>query len=124
LLRHGGIAIVERFLRTLKEGLRQLWLIPLRREAFHREVKLFVDWYNEQRPHESLGGQTPDEVYCRRFPACRRPRHEPRAKWPRGSPCAGAWALVRGQPGARLQLDVEFQAGRKHLPVVRLRRVA
>jgi len=32
--------------------------------------------------------------------------------------------LVRGKPGAQLELHVEFLGGRKHLPIVTLRRVA
>ena len=40
------------------------------------------------------------------------------------SPCARPWALVRGKPGAQLELHVEFLGGRKHLPVVTLRRAA
>ena len=95
----------------------------MRREAFRREINLSMDWYNESRPHSALGGQTPDDVYFKRFPACRRPRFEPRARWPRGSPCAAPWALTRGRPGAELELDVAFHAGRKHLPIVALRRV-
>ena len=42
----------------------------------------------------------------------------------RGSPAAKPWALVRGKPGAQLELHVEFLGGRKHLPVVTLRRAA
>jgi len=30
--------------------------------------------------------------------------------------------LVRGSPGARLTLEVSFHAGRKHLPIVTLKR--
>ena len=71
------------------------------------------------RPHTWLGGRTPDEVYHRRFPANRKPRFEPRSRWPRGSPCAKPWALDCGSPGAKLMLEVSFHAGRKHLPVVR-----
>jgi hypothetical protein len=98
--------------------------VPLRRQSFQRELALFVGWYNEHRPHSALGGKTPDEVYCRRFPNCRKPRFEPRSRWPRGSPCTAPWALVRGSPGARLELLVEFHGGRRHLPIVRLNRVA
>ena len=58
------------------------------------------------------------------FPANRRPRFESRSQWPRGSQCAKPWALVRGSPGAKLTLEVSFQASRKHLPIVRLKRVA
>jgi hypothetical protein len=67
-----------------------------------------------------LRGKTPNEAYHGRFPAVRKQSYEPRSRWLRASPCA----LVRGQPGARLELEVEFLAGRKHLPIVRLRRVA
>ena len=48
----------------------------------------------------------------------------PRPQWPRGAPCAKPWALVRGKPGAELILEVRFHRGRKHLPIVRLRRAA
>jgi putative transposase len=27
------------------------------------EVKKWFDWYNEERPHQALDYQTPDEVY-------------------------------------------------------------
>ena len=40
------------------------------------------------------------------------------------SPCAKPQVLVKGQPGVRLELAVTFQGGRRHLPVVTLRRVA
>jgi hypothetical protein len=83
-----------------------------------------VEWYNESRPHTWLGGKTPNEVYHGTFPANRRPRFEPRSRWPRGSPCAKPWALVRGSPGAKLTLDVTFHAGRKYLPIVTLKRAA
>ena len=122
---HGSIAVVERLILTLKTSCpRLLTLVPLRREHFRRELSLFCGWYNEARPHTTLGGRTPDEVYQRCFPAVRRPRFEPRARWPRGSPAARPWALVRGKPGTQLELHVEFPAGRKHLPIVTLRRVA
>ena len=42
--------------------------------------------FNQHRPHMTLNGATPDEVYFQRRPACRAPRFEPRAAWPRGSP--------------------------------------
>ena len=122
--RHGSIVVVERCIRTLKESLRQLAIMPMRRTAFRQELSLIADCYNEHRPHETLSGRTPNEVYHRRFPANRRPRHEPRQRWPRGSACAKPWALTRGRPGARLRLEVLFHAGRRHLPIVTLKRVA
>ena len=81
-------------------------------------------WYNHYRGHTTLGGKTPEEVYHGHYPANRKPRFEPRSRWSRGSPCARPWALVRGSPGAKVTLEVSFHAGRRHLPIVRLKRVA
>ena len=61
-------------------------------ETEHRDLPLPPHW---------------DEVYFGTFlPANRKPRYEPRAKWPRGSPCARSWALVRGSPATA---DAEHQ---------------
>ncbi len=119
---HGSIAVVERFILTMKCLLSCLPLVPYRRESFQRELVAIADWYNACRPHTWLGGRTPDEVYHGRYPANRRPRFEPRSRWPRGSPCARPWALIKGKTGERVELEVTFHAGRKHLPVVTLRR--
>jgi putative transposase len=122
---HGSVAVIERFIRTMKELLRlQLPLTPLRHESFRRELALVLGWYNTHRPHMSLAAKTPDEAYFRRHPANRSPRFEPRPRWPRGSPCAKPHALVRGKPGACVQLQVTGHAGRKHLPVVTVNRAA
>ena len=121
---HGSLAVVERVILTIKCLLSCLPLVPYRREAFLRELTNVTEWYNTFRPHTWLGGRTPDEVYYGEFPANRKPRLEPRTRWPRGSPCAKPWALVRGGPGAELTLEVSFHAGRKHLPVVALKRAA
>jgi len=88
------------------------------------EVGAIVCWYNRFRPHTYLGGRTPEERYGRIPAACRRPRFEPRPRWPRDSPCASPQAKVRGNPGVRLQLVVDFHQGRGHLPIVTLKRVA
>jgi hypothetical protein len=81
-----------------------------------------MQWYNGHRPHTSLDGRTPDEVYFNLRPANRQPRFEPRARWPRGSPCARPRVLVKGAPGDCPELTVRFHANRKHLPIVILRR--
>src|SRR5262245_24047151 len=95
--KYGSIAIIERLMRTLKtECTRRLVFIPFRRVEFEQELALWSSWYNSERPHESLAVRTPDEVYYRLRPACRSPRYEPRARWPRSAPCAGPHALVRG----------------------------
>jgi hypothetical protein len=100
-----------------------LSVVPLRLAAFRREVALFFTWYND-RPHMTLHGATPDEVYFGRHPACRAPHFEPRAAWPRGSPCSKPLTLVKGQPGVQLSVQVTFVARRRHLPLVTLTRAA
>ncbi len=122
--KHGSIAVVERFILTLKTLLACLLLVPYRREKFQQKLSAIVEWYNQHRPHEWLGGKTPNEVYYHRHPANRKPRHEPRSHWPHGSLCAKPWALVRGSPGAKLTLEVSYHRGRKHLPVIKLKRAA
>jgi putative transposase len=121
----GSIAVVERFIGTMKRvGTRLLGVIPLSRRTFHQELSLFVRWYNADRPHTTLAGATPDEVYFNRRPGCRAPRFEPRPGWPRSSPCAAPQTLVKGKPGVELQVNIEFVARRRHLPRVTITRAA
>ncbi|MGE3804335.1 MAG: hypothetical protein AB7K24_06660 [Gemmataceae bacterium] len=117
--------VVERSIRTLKdEDVRVLAVVPLVKRAFQRELSLYIDWHNCERPHTTLEGATPDEVYFGVRPACRRPRFEPRPGWPRASPCALPRTLVKGQPGARLEVSVELVDRRRHHPLVTISRVA
>jgi putative transposase len=123
--KYGSLAVIERFIRSLKnECTRLLPIVPLARTAFRRELDSYVAWYNAERPHSRFGARTPDEIYFRSFPACRRPRFETRTRWPRRAPCAAPHALVRGRLGTIIELVVEHRGGRKHLPIVSLRRVA
>jgi hypothetical protein len=109
---------------TLKDLLAKFAQIPYRLEEMRRVVQLIVGWYNEHRPHTTLKGATPNERYFKRFPANRKPRIEPRPKWPRGSPCARPHALVAGRPGTQFDMQVEHIDGHKQLPIIRLRRAA
>ena len=122
--KYGSIAVVERFIRTMKNECTRTILVPLRLAAFQQEISIFAEWYNGDRPHETLSGRTPDEIYFGRRPAFLLPRFEPRARWPRRSPCARPRVLIRGSPGSRFVLCVGYRAGRKHLPFVSLKRVA
>jgi len=122
--RHGRIALVERFNLTQKnEGMRII-LVPLRADAFHQELTCFANWYNHSRPHSSLDGKTPQEVYHDLLPACERPRYKPRARWPRSATCALPQVAVTGHCGAFIHLELRYHRGRQHLPIVDLRRVA
>jgi len=119
-----SISVIERLMRTMKsEALRRI-LVPLDRRAFRREVGLFVEWYNGHRPHSTLQAATPDEIYSERRPGSRAPRFEPRRGWPRGSPCAGPPAWVRGRCGQRIALDVTHLADRRHPPIIELKLAA
>jgi len=122
--KHGSIAVIERFIGTMnREGIRRL-LIPMRRATFRNELRLFVDWYNAHRPHSAIDGCTPNEAYHGLSPANRRPRFEPRSRWPGKSRSAKPQTLVAGQPGAEFTLKIDFVQGRKHLPTVTLKRAA
>ena len=121
---HGSIAVVERFIRTMEdEGTRRI-LVPQRRNTFRSEISSFVTWFNQHRPHMTLEGRTPNEVYLRLRPANLRPRIEPRKRWPRGAPCAVPRTLIAGQPGDRVAMQVDFYDGKRHLPIVSLKRAA
>jgi putative transposase len=122
--KYGSIAVVERFIRTLKFECTRRLLIPYQHTALRRKLALYVGWHNGHRPHDTLDGATPDEVYHGMRPANRKPRIEPRRSWPRGSPCAGPQGAVRGHPGTPLELNVKYLASRKHLPIVELKRAA
>jgi putative transposase len=120
----GSIAVIERLIRTMKHELLRGMPIPLRHVTLDQELRLRLGWYNEHRRHASLRGRTPNEVYFGRSPANRRPRLEPRPRWPRGSPCARPQILVAGRPGDRFTLEVQFHGGQHALPIVNLRRAA
>ena len=121
---HGSIAVTERLILTLKQNLAWLPSIPLGRGVLLRHLQELAAWYNAHRPHMSLGGRTPEEVYGRHRPANRQPRFEPRPRWPRPSPCAKPVTLVKGKPGVRLAMEVVFHGGQRYLPIVTLRRAA
>ena len=123
--KYGSLAVIERSMRTLKsECTRRLILVPYRLARLEQELSLYSAWHNSHRPHSRLSGATPDEIYHRRRQAIRAPRLEPRRRWPRRSPCASPRTLIRGQPGVRLDLQVRYLAGRRHLPIITLKRAA
>jgi transposase InsO family protein len=120
---HGSIAIVERLIRSMKdEALRQI-LVPFSMAAMRAEVIAYASWYNAHRPHQSLGGVTPNERRFAKTPAREGPRIETRPQMPlaRGDP-KEAQAVKRCK--GRLELVVTYADERKHLPIVELRDAA
>jgi len=66
--KHGAIAVTERVIKTLKYE----WLqrVPLIRGFDHLTLLCteFESWYNAWRPHMTLEGARPDDVYYDRKP--------------------------------------------------------
>jgi transposase InsO family protein len=122
--KQGSIAIVERFIRSMKNECTRHIRIPLQLEAMRRELGLYATWYNEHRPSQVLGGRTPREVYAGLLPANAAPRFETRGSWPIAGPCASPQTAIRGERGVRLSFVVSYVEGRRHLPVVELRKAA
>ncbi|HEY6724777.1 MAG TPA: DDE-type integrase/transposase/recombinase [Polyangiaceae bacterium] len=115
-----AIAIVERFIRSMKdEGLRRI-LVPMRLELMRTELVAYAAWYNTARPHQALGGRTPEEVCFGRKPARDGPRFEPRP----GLAAHLEAHDLRPEHGAALELVVDFQHGRPHLPLPNLKAAA
>jgi transposase InsO family protein len=109
-----SIAIVERFIRSMKQECTRRLLVPASLRAMRRELRLYMIWYNTRRTHMGLAGKTPRDVWSGR-PRQRR-RFEPRPKVPH--------RLRRRSRGDRFTLGVSYIEGREHLPVVELRRAA
>jgi len=107
----------------MKESLR-LIVVPEDQVEFERELSLIIKWYNEHRPHDTLGGKTPNEVYFSRPAANEQPRFEPRGGWPRSSPCARPLVGIDGKPGDPIILEIDCLEGRRHLPIIRARLAA
>ena len=61
--KYGSIAIIERFMKSLKTEHLCRIMVPMDPDEMFQEVRLYIDWYNEHRPHETLGAKTPEEVY-------------------------------------------------------------
>ena len=120
---HGSIAVVERFILSLKNECTQRILVPLRIVDFREELFAYCRWYNTIRPHQSLGGRTPSEV-SGDVVAAVVPRFEPRLRLLESNQRRRKADSMTVVSVDNLRLNVERFGGRAHLPVVRLDRAA
>ncbi len=117
--KHASVAVIERFMRSMKAECTRCILVPFRLDAMREELALYVTWYNKNRPHQALDGMTPIDLY--RGEASPEPGvlFETRPRWP----------IVTGRDGrcqraGRLHLTIKFVEGRRHLPIVELEQAA
>ena len=123
IAKHGSIAVTERVILTYKEGCTRRILVPISRSEMIRETELFFEWYNEHRPHMSLNGKTPNEVYYHRRAANAKPRIETRPRTKHATPCAKPRMCIAGRAGAKVKVWLEFLEGRQHLPIIKVERI-
>jgi hypothetical protein len=112
----GKVRIAQMLARA---GLR---LSPLRLDAFQSELASYFRWYNDVRPHQSLGGRTPNEVYLGVPSARDAPRFEPKQRTLISNRCR-----KRGRkfvPTNGLTLLIDYLDNRRHSPIVSLKRAA
>jgi transposase InsO family protein len=101
----GSVAIIERFMKSLKNECARMIIVPLNMSKLRHEINLYITWYNQFRTHEYLKGRTPQEVYSNVPPGKR---------------------LEFKRPSKIPEFDVKisFLEGRKHLPIIELEKVA
>ena len=121
--KHGSIALTERVIRTFKDGCSRRILVPIARTDMEEEVGLFFCWYNEYRPHMSLHGRTPNEVFFHRRAKNTLPKIETRPLVKHSTPCATPRMIIAGKAGAKVKARIEFLGGRSHLQVFHIERI-
>jgi len=125
--KHHSIALTERMIKSVKYLWTNLIIVSVVRAKFQEQLEIFRTWHNSERPHSSMAGRTPDEVYFDvKEPNILKPRFEPRPNCP--AKCLGAKPhvpAIRGSPGDPIQIRVRFldeEAGQhsRRLPVVEI----
>jgi transposase InsO family protein len=102
---HGSIAIIERFIRSMKNEVFAHYEASKNIDKFRRELTFYSTWYNQYRTHQGIEGRYPIDVYL------------------------GVQDIVpsidtRAKDAKPLILHVAYLENRKHLPIVELRQAA
>jgi len=58
----GSIAIIERFWRTLKTECLDATCVRMSERMLAGKLSAYLEWYRLHRPHQGLGGRTPQDV--------------------------------------------------------------
>ena len=116
---HGSIAIIERFILSLKNECTRRMLVPLSLAPFQDELLRYVSWYNEYRTHQSLAGCTPNEICDGTRSARDASRFETRTE-PRNGKNHAAVEQLQVERVTKLRLVVSQLDGRPHLPIVKI----
>jgi len=119
----GSIAVTERVIKSLKYEYLNRIVVPLSQSDMENEVRSYVSWYNEHRPHTRHFGRTPNEIYFNRRAANTLPRIEPRKHAKHSTPCAAPRTCIRGKAGVKVKLAIDFVNGNRLLPVVKIEKV-
>ena len=61
-----GVAVIDRFFGALKAEYAKRWMLFLPTRRIEEHLKRYVLWHGRHRPHQGLGGRTPDEVFFAR----------------------------------------------------------
>ena len=120
--KHGSIAVIERFHRTLKDEALRVIMVPLALPRMEAALDAYVGWYNTHRPHMTLNGATPAEIRDRRIPAAKRRGIETRPGYPLKARRGGVPRPRRLK--ADMRLLVTNPEDLPHLPIARLRKAA
>lgn len=106
--KHGSIAIIERFFRSMKSECTRRILVSFHKTEMLRELDLYVRWYNHHRPHQGINGLTPDE------------RALGGGLFPTLLPTPLDGRNATGPP----RLVVHYLDNKKHLPIIELKPAA
>jgi len=104
--KYGSIAVVERFILSLKSEFTNHILVPLGLDDFRNDLAKYAEWYNRHRPHQSLDGRTPQELYSGSQPQAPPSHSIPHSKLP------------------VMKLAVSHLHGNRLLPLVELKKAA
>ena len=97
--------------------------MPLSVAPLQDELLRHVAWYNEYRPHQSLAGRTPNEIYDGTRSARDASRFETRTE-PRNGKNDAIDEQDQVEYVTKLRLVVSQLDCRSHVPIVKLERAA